>query len=69
MGKTFTEYRNEVRIHSSLKLLRESDDKIIAVAENVGISDLSYYNKLFKKHTGLTPREYRVKYRRDDGES
>lgn len=69
MGKTFTEYRNEVRIHSSLKLLRETDDKMIAVAENVGIGDLSHYNKLFKKHTGLTPREYRVKYRRDGGES
>lgn len=63
MGKTFTEYRNEVRIHSSLKLLRETDNKIIAIAEDVGISDLSYYNKLFKKHTGLTPRGYRVKYR------
>lgn len=63
MGKTFTEYRNEVRIHASLKPLRESGDKIIAIAESVGISDLSYYNKLFKKMTGLTPREYRAKFR------
>ncbi|GAA3402873.1 AraC family transcriptional regulator [Paenibacillus hodogayensis] len=63
MGKTFTEYRNEVRIHASLKPLRETDDKIIAIAESVGISDLSYYNKLFKLHTGLTPREYRIKSR------
>ncbi|MEF3302885.1 AraC family transcriptional regulator [Paenibacillus sp. GYB003] len=63
MGKTFTEYRNEVRIHASLKLLRETEDKIIAIAENVGIRDLSYFNKLFKQHTGLTPREYRGKYR------
>lgn len=63
VGKTFVEYRNEVRIHASLKLLRETDDKIILIAERVGIHDLSYFNKLFKQHTGLTPREYRVKYR------
>lgn len=63
MGKTFTQYRNEVRIHASLKLLRETDDKIIAIAERVGIGDLSYYNKLFKLQTGLTPREYRTKSR------
>ncbi|CAG7614790.1 AraC family transcriptional regulator [Paenibacillus allorhizosphaerae] len=63
VGKTFIEYRNEIRIHASLKWLRETDDKIIHVAERVGIQDLSYYNKLFKHYLGLTPREYRVKYR------
>lgn len=61
-GKTFIEYRNEVRIHASLKLLRETDDKIIDVAERVGIHDLSYYNKMFKLQIGLTPREYRIKF-------
>lgn len=64
VGKTFTEYRNEVRIHASLQFLRDTDDKIIHVAERVGIHDLSYYNKLFKQHTGLTPRGYKVKFRK-----
>lgn len=63
VGQTFTEYRSEVRIHASLKLLRETDDKIICIAESVGIGDLSHYNKLFKKRMGMSPREYRNKYR------
>ncbi|WP_409346283.1 AraC family transcriptional regulator [Paenibacillus sp. MBLB4367] len=62
VGQTFTEYRNELRIHASLKLLRETDDKVIAIAGRVGIGDLSHFNKLFKKRIGLSPREYRNKY-------
>ncbi|TMV52830.1 AraC family transcriptional regulator [Paenibacillus mesophilus] len=62
VGKTFIDYRNEVRVRSSLKLLRETDHKMIAIAETVGIHDLSHYYKLFKKHIGMTPREYRLKY-------
>lgn len=63
VGKTFIEYRNEVRIHASLKPLRESDDKIIDIAQQVGIHDLSHFNKLFKQHLQLTPGQYRAKHR------
>lgn len=62
VGKTFTEYRNEVRINASLKLLRETDLNIMSIAENVGIHDLSHYYKLFRQYTGMTPRIYRMKY-------
>lgn len=62
-GQTFTEYRNEARIHASLKLLRETDEKIIWIAERSGVGDLSHYNKLFKKLMNMSPREYRSKYR------
>ncbi|OMF24109.1 hypothetical protein BK133_23090 [Paenibacillus sp. FSL H8-0548] len=64
VGKTFIEYRNEVRIQASLKQLRETDDKIIHIAESVGINDLSHFNKLFKHHLKMTPRQYRITYRR-----
>nr|WP_026326685.1 AraC family transcriptional regulator [Paenibacillus ginsengihumi] len=49
--------------YASLQYLRDTDDKIIAVAERVGIGDISYFNKLFKHYIGVTPREYRLKYR------
>jgi len=62
VGKTFTEYRNEVRINASLKLLREAELNILAIAENVGIHDLSHFYKLFRQYTGMTPRMYRMKY-------
>jgi AraC-like DNA-binding protein/mannose-6-phosphate isomerase-like protein (cupin superfamily) len=63
VGRTFTDYRNEVRIHASLKQLRESKDKIIHIAQRVGINDLSHFNKLFKHYMKLTPRQYRNLYR------
>lgn len=62
VGRTFIEYRNEVRIQASLKPLRETNKKMVEIADEVGISDLSHYNKLFKKQIGLTPREYRLQY-------
>lgn len=62
VGKTFTEYRNEVRINASLKLFRETDLNILSIAENVGIHDLSHFYKLFRQYTGMTPRMYRMKY-------
>lgn len=63
VGQTFIEYRNGIRIRASLKRLRETDDKMIAVADSVGIHDLSHFNKLFKQHMRLTPRQYRLKHR------
>jgi AraC family L-rhamnose operon regulatory protein RhaS len=63
VGKTFVEYRNEVRIRASLRPLRETDDKMIHIAESVGIHDVSHFNKLFKQHMHMTPRQYRVQSR------
>ncbi|MFB9328293.1 AraC family transcriptional regulator [Paenibacillus aurantiacus] len=62
-GRTFTEYRNELRIHASLKPLRETEDNIVAISENVGIHDLSHYHKLFKHYMKMTPRQYRMRCR------
>lgn len=64
VGKTFIEYRNEVRIKAALHRLRDSDDKIIHVAQQVGIHDLSHFNHLFKQHMQLTPRQYRNMHRK-----
>jgi len=63
VGKTFVEYRNEVRIKAALQGLRETDDKIIHIAQQVGIHDLSHFNHLFKQHMQLTPRQYRNMHR------
>jgi AraC family L-rhamnose operon regulatory protein RhaS len=58
-GKTFTGYRNELRIQSALELLRGTDEKVIHIAERVGIGDSSYFNKLFREQIGISPRDYR----------
>lgn len=62
-GRTFTEYRSELRIRASLRLLRESGAKIVDIAQDAGIGDVSHFNRLFKLHMGITPKEYRTSHR------
>ena len=64
VGSTFTEYLSFVRICKAEKLLSETNDSIIAVSEAVGFSSVSYFNRIFKRFRGCTPRYYRAtKYR------
>lgn len=59
-GKHFTEYVIDLRIESAFRILLGSDKKIYEVAQEVGYRDVKYFNKIFKKHYGLTPEECRV---------
>ena len=64
VGATFTEYLSFVRICKAEKLLSETNDSIIAISEAVGFSSVSYFNRIFKRFRGCTPRYYRAtKYR------
>lgn len=58
-GQGFTEYLNAFRLNAAAEALRTTDDTVLAVAERTGFKNLSYFNRTFKAHFGLTPREYR----------
>ncbi|MCI8549658.1 MAG: AraC family transcriptional regulator [Lachnospiraceae bacterium] len=58
-GSSFKEYLNKIRIKESKRLLANSDYSIIDIAVAVGFSDQSYFSRVFKKYTGLTPKQYR----------
>ncbi|MEF3308095.1 response regulator [Paenibacillus sp. GYB004] len=58
-GQSLIHYLNEVRIQKSKQLLLEPDIKIYQVAELVGYTSMSYFNRMFKKTVGKTPAEYR----------
>lgn len=58
-GVSLIEFRNAVRIKQSLFLLENTNQTIHSISGNVGFKDLSFFNKLFKKEIGKTPREYR----------
>jgi len=58
-GSSFKEYLNMVRIEESKRLLSNSDYSIIDIAVATGFEDQSYFSKVFKKYTGLTPKQYR----------
>lgn len=58
-GSNFTDILNEIRIEESKKMLSSPQFKIYEIAEKVGYSDVPYFTKLFKKHTGQTPMEFK----------
>jgi two-component system response regulator YesN len=49
----------EVRINKSKELLMENKLPIATIAEQIGFLNSSYFYKIFKKWTGITPSEYK----------
>jgi two-component system response regulator YesN len=56
--KTFSVYIKELRINEAKDLLLRTDLKMFAIAEKVGYPDASYFSRVFKDVTGLSPGEY-----------
>jgi len=59
MGVTFTEYLTSVRISRAKELLATTSMRTGDVAYAVGYNDPHYFSYLFKKNTGLSPRDFR----------
>ncbi len=58
-GIAFKEYLNMVRVEEAKRLLANTDYAVIDIAVAVGFDDQGYFSKVFKKFTGMTPRQYR----------
>lgn len=58
-GKTITDYVTARRMDSAGKLLRTTQLQVQTIAQHCGISDSNYFSKLFKKHYGITPLQFR----------
>ncbi len=58
-GETIVNSINRLRISRACFLLINSDMKITSIALDIGIDNISYFNKIFKSRIGVTPREYR----------
>lgn len=56
---TFTEMVNNERVRHAIEMLRYTSANIEQIAYDCGFSSLSYFDKVFKHHTGLSPRAYR----------
>jgi AraC family L-rhamnose operon regulatory protein RhaS len=56
-GKTVTQYLAVRRVDYAKRLLLETDDILFASAE-AGFGDLTHFYRVFKKLTGLTPKQF-----------
>ena len=65
MGVTFHGYLNRLRLDAAKRLLRETDARVIDVALAAGFETVTYFNRLFKRETGLTPVAFRRKERKE----
>ncbi len=55
------QYITGLRLNMAKELLRDPTVRIQTVAERSGLNTASYFTHFFKRHTGMTPQEYRSK--------
>lgn len=58
-GVNVKDYINEYRIEKAKELLKSGECNVGNVAEKVGFDNFSYFSTIFKKMTGVSPKEYR----------
>lgn len=62
-GKSFYDFVNGYRADEAMRRLRDPKSShltILAIAEESGFNSKATFNAFFKRHTGVTPSEYRV---------
>lgn len=63
LGMSFSDYVQNKRIKLSIHFLEDTNENIEYIADKVGYRYSSYFTKIFKKETGMSPREYRSRHR------
>ncbi|SDN23382.1 helix-turn-helix domain-containing protein [Bacillus sp. OK048] len=58
-GENFTDYVHRFKIRLAITMLTERYESIENIAYGLGYSDRTYFSKIFKKYTGLSPGEYK----------
>ena len=61
-GITFSEYVQSIRIQESCRLLANTNKTVAEIVSLVGYTDIKFFNKIFKRVTGMTPRHFKNTY-------
>lgn len=62
-GQRFSDYVKNVRIEHACKILENANMAIPDIAHAVGISDIKFFNKIFKQQIGIPPSQFRKLYK------
>ncbi|SEO00318.1 two-component system, response regulator YesN [Amphibacillus marinus] len=60
LGINYIEFLTECRIEKAKQLLADPEKSIKAITFDIGYHDPNYFSKVFKRQTGLSPKQYRV---------
>lgn len=63
MGVNFITYVTDRKMDLAKEMLINTDIPVLNIALDLAYNEANYFSKAFKKKTGLTPSEYREKYR------
>jgi AraC-like DNA-binding protein len=58
-GVTFQNYVNIKRMEQCIRLMPNKEKTLLEISYESGFSDPKYMNRMFLKHYGVTPKEYR----------
>lgn len=58
-GEGLGDYMIRMRMERALYLLKNSNKKIYEITSELGYQNPQYFSKMFKKHYGMTPNEFR----------
>ncbi len=58
-GETFSDYLIRLRIDKAKELIQKTNLKFFEISYMVGYENVSHFNVIFKKNTGLTPSQFR----------
>ncbi|MEH7490687.1 helix-turn-helix domain-containing protein [Neobacillus niacini] len=62
VGISVSEYIQQVKIEEAKNLIEYTHTPLSEIGSLLNFSDQSYFTKVFKKHTGITPKQYKEKY-------
>lgn len=58
-GRSFSTFLNQVRLQAVCRALRDTKEPITNIALENGFSQLSFFNRLFRREFGINPSAYR----------
>ncbi|MBQ8977544.1 MAG: helix-turn-helix transcriptional regulator [Succinivibrionaceae bacterium] len=58
-GKSFNEFLIEHRLNMASQMLKDTDDRLIDIANSSGFYNQSYFTRMFIRYYSMTPSEYR----------
>lgn len=58
-GRTLSEFVNQLRLQAACRELLESDRSVLEISLACGFNQISFFNRLFRREKGCSPREFR----------